>query len=296
MKADGMAVVESRAKLNLFLEVPRKRGDGYHDVETLMREIGLADRLACRPRDDDAITLETSHPGLARDADNTVLRAARLLRDECGARGGLHFRLKKTIPLGGGLGGGSSNGAAALRLADQAFGTGLSDSDLASLAARLGSDMPFFVRGGLALAEGRGERLTALDPPPASFPLTLFLSAIHSDTARAYAGLRLPGPGNARTHRECLEALGAGDMAALDQAAFNRFEETVFPAFPELDRLRDALEAVTGRRIHLAGSGAALWSVGRADAVRPAIDANPALQSLRKSIGLRVVETCFAVG
>lgn len=283
----------SNAKINLFLEVPRKRGDGYHDIATVMHEIDLADRLTCRLRDDGDVTMETTGPGLPCGPENSVVAAAGLLRAACGARRGLHFTLEKTIPLGGGLGGGSSNAAAALRLANRLWDAGFSEEALAGIASKVGSDAPFFVRGGLALAEGRGEALTRLDIRPPDFPVALFLTDIHSRTARAYSGLRLPREGEAKTPGEFLAALRTGDPEAVSAAAFNRFEETVFADIPELGGLHGFLERILGFRAHLTGSGSALWSVGPVGPVLERLEGEAAFHELRKSLGLRVVEARF---
>ncbi|MDR1613642.1 MAG: 4-(cytidine 5'-diphospho)-2-C-methyl-D-erythritol kinase [Planctomycetota bacterium] len=285
--------IVSNAKINLFLEVVGGRADGYHDIVSVMHEIDLSDRLSCRPRDDADLTLETAHPTLPIGGDNHILAAARLLSRRLGARRGLHFLLEKNIPVGGGLGGGSSNAAAALRLADRLWEAGLSDAALSELAARIGSDAPFFVRGGLALAEGRGEILTPLDLPPPDFPITLFLTNIHSRTARAYSCLRLPGRGQTARVDGFLDALRSGDPAAVSAVSFNRFEKTVLADIPALGGLHRFLEKALARRVLLTGSGSTLWSVGPAGPALERLERECAFQELRNSLALRTVEARF---
>jgi 4-diphosphocytidyl-2-C-methyl-D-erythritol kinase len=154
------------AKLNLFLHVVGRRADGYHLLQTAFRLIDLADTLRFSPRGDDEIRLAQALPGVPEDADLCV-RAARLLQAETGARGGVTIALDKRIPMGGGLGGGSSDAATTLMALDALWGTRVPRADLSRLGLQLGADVPFFLFGRNALGEGIGEELHALDVPPA---------------------------------------------------------------------------------------------------------------------------------
>ncbi|MCC8190358.1 MAG: 4-(cytidine 5'-diphospho)-2-C-methyl-D-erythritol kinase [Planctomycetes bacterium] len=256
---DGWQTRQAPAKVNCFLEVVGKRADGFHDIESVFVEIDLADTLSAAPGEDGGIHLSCDDPAVPPGGDNLVLRAADLLRRECGRRDGIRFRLEKRIPMGGGLGGGSSDAAAALRLANAVWNAGLSDSDLAALAARVGSDVPFFLQGGVCLCEGRGERITPLGGFPGQAAFGLALGGIHSDTAAAYRRLRLPEPGGRRSAGPFLAAMARGDVTAMAAAAFNRFEPTVYAALPALARFRDRAAAAISRPIRLSGSGSGLW-------------------------------------
>jgi 4-diphosphocytidyl-2-C-methyl-D-erythritol kinase len=154
------------AKLNLFLHVVGRRADGYHLLQTAFRLIDLCDSLEFAPRADGAIRLATPLSGVPEGEDLTV-RAARLLREAAGLDAGVEIRLEKRIPIGGGLGGGSSDAATTLIALNDLWGAGLGRCQLAALALRLGADVPFFLLGRNALGEGIGERLTALDLDPA---------------------------------------------------------------------------------------------------------------------------------
>jgi len=145
------------AKINLTLEVTGKRPDGYHELVSIMQTISVADELSLSRASD--LTLDCDQPELAGE-DNLVLRAARLL----GAGG--HFELRKRIPVAAGLGGGSSDAALALRLLDTVHHLHLTPEQLLDAAAKLGSDVPFFLHGGTALIEGRGERVRPLADLP----------------------------------------------------------------------------------------------------------------------------------
>ncbi len=154
------------AKLNLFLHVVGQRPDGYHLLQTVFRFLDHGDRLRFQPRDDGAVVLETPLPGVPPDSDLTV-RAARLLQSSTGCRQGVRIFLDKRLPLGGGLGGGSSDAATVLLALNHLWGLGLSRSRLQELGLALGADVPVFVFGRNAFAEGVGERLLPVDLPEA---------------------------------------------------------------------------------------------------------------------------------
>ncbi|HET7765497.1 MAG TPA: 4-(cytidine 5'-diphospho)-2-C-methyl-D-erythritol kinase [Burkholderiales bacterium] len=154
------------AKLNLFLHVIGRRADGYHLLQTAFRLIDLCDWLRFTPRDDGEITLARQIPGVTAD-ENLVVRAARLLREEGGTRAGADIDLEKYIPVGGGLGGGSSDCATTLAVLNRLWGLELPAKRLAALALVLGADVPFFLFGRNAFGEGIGEQLAPLDLPRA---------------------------------------------------------------------------------------------------------------------------------
>jgi 4-diphosphocytidyl-2-C-methyl-D-erythritol kinase len=154
------------AKLNLFLHVVGRRPDGYHLLQTAFRLIDLCDWLRFTPRDDGEVSLARAIPGIA-EGENLVLRSARLLQTEAGAKAGVEIDLEKNIPVGGGLGGGSSDCATTLAVLNRLWGLALPKERLAELALALGADVPFFLFGQNAFAEGIGERLTALALPRA---------------------------------------------------------------------------------------------------------------------------------
>src|SRR5690606_9068822 len=156
------------AKLNLFLHVVGRRADGYHLLQTVFRFIDLADTLHFEARADGAIGRAYELPGVA-ESDDLVVRAARSLQLATGTRQGAQIDLRKRIPQGGGLGGGSSDAATTLIALNRLWGTGLSRSQLMRLALPLGADVPVFVFGQSAFAQGVGEDLTAVALPPAAY-------------------------------------------------------------------------------------------------------------------------------
>jgi 4-diphosphocytidyl-2-C-methyl-D-erythritol kinase len=164
--------VRSPAKLNLFLHILGRRQDGYHDLQTLFQFIDLHDSLDIEPDAGGQLSLDC--PGLALPPeDNLILRAARLLRDATGCRQGATIRVEKRIPAGGGLGGGSSNAASTLVALNHLWQTGLDESALKTLGVRLGADVPIFIHGRSALAEGVGEVFADACPPEDWYVLAL---------------------------------------------------------------------------------------------------------------------------
>jgi 4-diphosphocytidyl-2-C-methyl-D-erythritol kinase len=286
----------SPAKLNLFLEVTGRREDGFHNLDSVFLELDLADRLSAATDAPGRFSLDCAYPGLPSGDGNLVVRAAKLLAAEAGAGRnlpGIRFSLEKRIPPGGGLGGGSSNTAAALRLADRLWRLDLPDARLAELGARLGSDVPFFFQGGLCRCRGRGELVT---PLPAALVqalprLCLVLSDLHSDTAAAFRGLRLPpGPGAARRADGFIQALETGDPEAMAAAAFNRFDATVTADLPELSSLRDCLGRTLSRGPWLSGSGASLWFFGAAEETLSRLAGDAEWLRLSERLGVRLLD------
>ena len=169
--AGGWSEWPAPAKLNLFLRITGRRADGYHQLQTVFRILDWGDTVRLRPRADGAIVRHgRALAGVPESAD-LLLRAARLLQQETGAGQGADIGVDKRIPMGGGFGGGSSDAATVLVALDRLWGTGLGPAGLAELGLRLGADVPVFVHGRNAWAEGVGERLTPVELPPAWYLL-----------------------------------------------------------------------------------------------------------------------------
>ena len=245
------------AKINLTLEALGRRDDGYHDVVSVIQTVELHDTLAFEPADE--LELVCDVPELAGE-ENLVLRAARLLREAYGVSHGARVSVVKRIPVAAGLGGGSSDAAVTLVALNRLWRLGLSNSELSSLAGRLGSDVPFLLRGGTAMVSGRGERVTPL--PPAN--LEWFVIAcpgiqVPDKTASLYGRLSLSNfTRGALTRRLSARIRGGGDVPP--QFLFNVFDDVAFDAFPGLRECWDAMHALGAREVHLAGSGPSLFA------------------------------------
>lgn len=250
------------AKINWTLEALGKRDDGYHEVRSVMQTIELDDVVSVEPAR--ALALEVSGPHAAGE-DDLALLAARALAEATGRDAGVAIHLVKQIPVAAGLGGGSSDAAAVLRCLDRLWGAGLSEGELAAVAARVSSDAPFFVHGGTALVEGRGERIT---PLPDAHPVWLVLlaprMALPDKTRRMYASLTSADFTDGARTAALAERVRAGGAIA-DGDLYNAFERAAYEAFNGLAGHRRALLDAGAGAVHLAGSGPALFCLARTE-------------------------------
>jgi 4-diphosphocytidyl-2-C-methyl-D-erythritol kinase len=245
------------AKINWTLEVLGRRPDGFHEVKTILQTIDLSDSLELETASD--LTLEATGEGLPPPQENLTMRAARLLQERAGCNSGARMRLTKTIPVAAGLGGGSSDAAAALRGLDRLWRLALPHERLLELAAEVGSDVPFFLRGGTALAEGRGERITPLPDAPTTAILVLVPPlSIPEKTQRMYSLLGPEHYGDGAASDRFADALRQGRPLE-ESDLYNVFDSLAFQAFPELHACRQALIQAGASAVHLAGSGPALF-------------------------------------
>ena len=253
--------IDAYAKLNLTFEVLGKRGDGYHEVKTVMQTVGLADRLSFE-----------SWPTLQVDCDsrelsgeaNLVWKAAHALAARNGIVPRARVRIQKRIPVAMGLGGGSSNAAAALRVLNAMWGIDASDWELSEIAAGIGSDVAFFLRGGTALAEGRGEVVTPLPPVP-PFNLTLIFPdlAIADKTRRMYSLLSPANYSDGGITRRLVLLLSGGGFVieSIRDSLFNVFQGVAEWEFPELAQMRRAVLQRGGPELYICGAGPAMFAV-----------------------------------
>jgi 4-diphosphocytidyl-2-C-methyl-D-erythritol kinase len=255
------------AKINLTLEVLRRREDGYHELASLVHTIGLADDLHI----DSANELLTRVEGLDIDPDtNLVSRAAQLLRTATGVTAGAELTLKKRIPAAAGLGGGSSNAATTLVGLNTLWGTGVPLAELTRLAAELGSDVPFLVRGGAALMRGRGENLQVLPPMPGQwFVLVVPPHDVLDKTQRLYAALEPTDFSSGEVTAVAAQRLRR-HLPLIEDQLTNAFARAARAIFPSLAALWTDVEAISGRRFFLSGAGPALFALAtdRTDARR----------------------------
>ena len=200
------------AKLNLFLHVVGRRPDGYHLLQTVFRFIDRADRLHFMPRDDGEIHLATPIPGVPADSDLTV-RAARLLQQATHCRQGVSIHLDKQLPMGGGLGGGSSDAATVLLALNHLWQTGLTRAQLETLGLSLGADVPIFVHGHNAFAEGIGESFTDVTLPSASY--LVLHPAVQVPTASIFGATELKRDTIAMRPEEWHHGQGHNDLEAV---------------------------------------------------------------------------------
>jgi 4-diphosphocytidyl-2-C-methyl-D-erythritol kinase len=256
------ARLRSLAKLNLSLLVLNRRADGFHDLRTVFQTVSLADTIDIEftPGRGRAITLE-SEPDIP---DNLIVRAASLLMDEWKIRGQVRFRLRKSTPMGGGLGGGSSDAAAVLLALPVLAGVRSDPHRLRDLAARLGSDMPFFLHGGTALGVGRGTELYPLPEMPER-PVLIVAPDIHVSTPEAYRALGRgltddSRPGILNSLQAFVWRSGVSAPAETWKSD-NDFETVVFRQFPLLSAIKRKLLKAGASPALMTGSGSALFGV-----------------------------------
>ena len=247
----------SHAKINLGLYVLGKRPDGYHDIWTIFQELEFHDVLYFTKRDA-PLTLTTNHPTLPVGDENLVCRAARAFAQKTGCPTQLAIHLEKQIPLGAGLGGGSSNAAAALCGLNQLFQVGASREELAALGATLGSDVPFFLHGGTAIGTGRGEQIEPLPDLPPCWIL-LINPRIHVSSAWAYKNINLkltnfPTKNNvfSQQHNAVTDAL---------RTLENMLEEPVISHYPIIASIKNRLLEEGAEWASMSGSGSTVFGV-----------------------------------
>lgn len=248
-------LVKAHAKLNLCLEVLGQRPDGYHEVSTLIQAIDLEDDL----RIVQSSTLRVICSSLEIEEDeNLVWRAATALAASCGRRPSVEITLEKRIPVGMGLGGGSSDAAAALLALNDLWGLGLSLERLVEIGSSLGSDVPYFFWGGSALATGRGNIIEPVPTRP-GVPVTLVVpeGTVRNKTAWMYGNLGPSSFSDGGLTRCCLQNLMAAQWT--DDLFYNAFEAVALRKFPGLGEIFDEVTVACGRRPHLTGAGPAMF-------------------------------------
>jgi 4-diphosphocytidyl-2-C-methyl-D-erythritol kinase len=255
----------SPCKVNLLLNILGRRPDGYHALETVMQPVALFDRIEFN-RGGTGVALTCDHPELPVDRTNLVVRAAELFCAEAGVTDGIRLHLEKRIPLAAGLGGGSGNAATALVGLNALFGNPVPEDRLASLAAQLGSDVPFFLQPQPALATGRGEQVQPLDGFPALEGAWLLL--IHPgfgiSTAWAYQSLtRFPQalhgqPGRAQ---RLVELLRNRPLAEAARGFYNSLEAPAFDKYPILALYQEQLRDAGAAGVLMSGSGSTTFAL-----------------------------------
>lgn len=285
------------AKINLGLHVLRKRTDGYHDIETVFIRIPWSDVLHAEPADE--LRLACSNPALPVDEANLVMKAARRLRDGLDSAAGAdtpvggdrssgpetpvrgaHMHLEKHLPVGAGLGGGSSDAAAALLLLNDLWDAGRSREELFEIAARIGSDVPFFLGAEAAIGTGRGEALEPLIDPetdePYRPPFVLVVAAppIAISTAEAY-GMIEP---HSRARASLRDTVLSNDLDHWRRELVNDFEAPILEKYPAVHATKSALVQAGAGYASLSGSGAAVYGFFTSDDT-----ATGAAEALRES-------------
>jgi 4-diphosphocytidyl-2-C-methyl-D-erythritol kinase len=249
------------AKINLGLNIVRKRPDGYHDLETVFYPIAYRDALEIIPvsEDSDSDTGVNLHlsgkPVQGPAASNICVKAWHLLKADHPSLPPIELHLMKAIPMGAGLGGGSADGSFTLKMLNEKFQLGISNEQLQSYALALGSDCPFFIRNSPCFATGRGEQMRDFTLDLSSYSLLLVHPGIHVSTAQAFAGVVPSLP------ELSIADIVSGDVSGWRGRLVNDFERTVFPQFPAIRQIRDLLYENGAIYAAMTGSGSSVFGI-----------------------------------
>jgi 4-diphosphocytidyl-2-C-methyl-D-erythritol kinase len=252
--SSAMIKLRSFAKINLGLEITGKRADGYHTLRTIFQTIDVCDELQLRENKKQKVTLSGTDPRIPWDESNTIVRACRLIHEKYGVNQGFDITIKKNIPPGSGLGGGSGNAAVMLLFLNQYFNLRIPLAEMTILAAKIGSDVPFFLSGGTMLGEGIGESLTVL-PEITPRPIALFIPSLQVSTALIFSRFSLT---KTALPSKIQLFLQRGDFSALE----NELENVTFDLFPEIREIKQKMLQGGCDFVQMTGSGSAVFGLG----------------------------------
>jgi 4-diphosphocytidyl-2-C-methyl-D-erythritol kinase len=246
------------AKINLGLHIVAKRPDGYHNIETVFHQVDLLDEIDLL-QTEEGTQFVCNSPGLSSDNSNLCVRAVNVMRDLTGIHTGVEITLKKRIPIAAGLGGGSADAAAVLQGLRTLWAIDITDEELRTVSATLGSDVPFFLAGGTAYATGRGEIIEPFDLP-IPYWILVVAPSLHVSTSWAYAHLKF-GQTSQRPHLPSLLRTSMNDPATLRKKLRNEFEPVVFNAYPEVRQIKESLLSGGAALALMSGSGSSVFGL-----------------------------------
>ena len=252
--------LKARAKINLGLDVVRKREDGYHEVRMIMQMINLYDKITMRRITESEIRVTTNLPYLPVNEDNLVYRAAKLLMDEFQVTEGVEIELQKYIPVAAGMAGGSSDAAAVMVGINRIFHLGLTKKQLMERGVKIGADVPFCIMRGTALAEGIGEVLTPLPAMP-HCSLVIAKPKIHVSTKFVYGNLKA---NELKEHPDIdgqVQALREGSLEQLVAKMGNVLETVTVPAYPVIDEIKRTMLKNDAMGAMMSGSGPTVFGI-----------------------------------
>lgn len=249
--------IDSYAKINLGLDVLSRREDGYHNIRTIMQEIDLKDRLSLR-RVDQGFSIDSNNKNIPLDETNLVGKVWLMMKERFKLSGGLAVYIDKKIPVAGGLAGGSTNAAGALRAISQLWGLDLSQEEMEGLALEIGADVPFCLRGGTWLAEGVGN-IFSQELDFKDRDILIVNPGIEISSGQAYEGLSLrPGPDRIGP---IIQALERGDLEALGASLYNKLEENTLKEYSEIRKIKETMLELGARASLMSGSGSTVFAI-----------------------------------
>ena len=248
------------AKINLGLDILRKREDGYHEVRMIMQTIQMYDVLEMKRVRKPGISLSVNYSYIPNDERNLVYKAAKLLMDEFQVKGGVDIHLEKFIPVAAGMAGGSSDAAAAFVGVNKMFHLGLSEQELMERAVQIGADVPYCIMRGTALAEGIGEKLTRLPQLPKCYIL-VGKPAVNVSTKLAYENLDLQNMGAHPDIDGMISDIENGDLYTMVSRMGNVFEPGIIGKYPVIQEIKDLMEAYGALKAMMSGSGPTVFGI-----------------------------------
>ncbi len=252
--------LKATAKINLGLDVLRRREDGYHDLRMVMQSVYLYDQIEMAKCREMGITVSSNLSFLPTGPDNLVYKAAKLLTDEFGLRQGVKIHLKKYIPVAAGLAGGSSDAAAVLVGMNRLFRLGLSRTELMARGVKIGADVPYCIMRGTALAEGIGDVLTPLPDAPDAF-VVLAKPPVHVSTAFVYGNLRAE---QLTYHPDIdgqIKAIRNRDLRKMAEQMGNVLETVTVPAYPVIEEIKECMKKHGAMNAIMSGSGPTVFGL-----------------------------------
>lgn len=252
--------IKAYGKINLGLDVIRKRKDGYHDIDMIMQTVGVYDDIEIKKRESQGIVVKTDVIDLPNDKDNLAYMAAEILIDEFNIEGGVEIRINKRIPIAGGMAGGSTDCAATLKGINQLFELGLSENELQARGVRLGADVPYCIMGGTASARGIGEILTPLPAPPQCHVL-IAKPGISVSTQHVYSNIR---PEEIEKHPDIegmICAIKSGDLYRMSELLENVMEKVTIPKYPVINDIKQTMLNCGALNSIMSGSGPTVFGL-----------------------------------
>ena len=283
---DNSIVLKSYGKINLGLDVLRRREDGYHEVRMIMQTVGLYDLLTMKKIKDDKIKMTCNLAFLPTDERNLVYKAVKLIKDKYHIKDGVEIELSKRIPVAAGMAGGSSNCAAALKGMNELFDLGLSIDELCEIGVTLGADVPYCIWGGTALSEGIGEKLSRVDAMPECYIL-IAKPGISVSTAFVYQNLDLPGLSKHPDIDGMLECLKKKDLRGICDRLDNVLETVTVKEYPIIEKVKKHLMDQGAMGTLMSGSGPTIFAI-----FEDKKTADHALESLR---GIQDIKQAYVV-
>ncbi len=253
-------IKNANAKINLGLDVLRRREDGYHEVKMIMQMVDLYDTLTFESREDDEIHIATNSGKLPCDENNLIYKAAMVLFEEVGKKIGVNIHLEKRIPIAAGMAGGSTDAAATFLALNELLGSPLSKEKLQKISVRVGADVPYCIMGGTALSEGIGEVLTALSAPPQAH-LLIAKPDIDVSTAFVYKNLRLDTIQKHPDIDGMKVAIRNGDLQGIADRMENVLETVTVPAYPIIGEIKDICKQEGALNALMSGSGPTVFAI-----------------------------------